>query len=641
LRNTRELVATQRDIMLGYLGTPAPPPAQLPAIELPPAAALTTIADQTPESGPTNQADLTPDTVLATIRSLISERTGYPIDMLDADLDLEADLSIDSIKRTELIGLLTNQLGLTRTGAPLDDTVIDELARLRTLRGIVDWITNQTGTGTNPPQRARRYLVEAAALPPLHGPPDAPLPGRRVAIIGDGAGIALELSVLLEQRGAEVQLLGPNQPTPVARPDALIYLAALDRGSAAVLPDGFATLRDAMLSGVDQLLVVTGSDGRFGRAHNPNGVAGIGLPGLVRTIAREYPDRLVRVIDVDPKEEPVHLAGYLLTELLTPHSPTAVGYAAGQRITLRLTAAPLDPHTTNRPPLGPDSVILLTGGARGITAHLATGLAHASGAHLELVGRTPPPTGDEDPLTTGAPDRIALRRVLAHAGHHTPGQIEARITRILAAREIRATLAKLDAIAASVRYSAVDVRDPAAVTTLVNDIYHRHGRLDGIVHGAGILADRLLTDKTPDEFTQVWETKVTGARALAEAARADLGFLVLFGSVSGVFGNRGQTDYAAANDALDTLARIWAPRTNGRVLTIDWGPWATPDDGTGMVSAELTREYTRRGIGLIEPDDGITCLLTELATGTEPQVVYLRADPATFETDPPKAGHHG
>jgi NAD(P)-dependent dehydrogenase (short-subunit alcohol dehydrogenase family) len=165
----------------------------------------------------------------------------------------------------------------------------------------------------------------------------------------------------------------------------------------------------------------------------------------------------------------------------------------------------------------------------------------------------------------------------------------------------------------------------------VDGVYRRHGRLDGIVPGAGVLADRLLADKTADEFTRVWETKVNGARALAEAARGELRFLVLFGSISGVFGNRGQADYSAANDALDTLARIWTPRACGRVLTIDWGPWAASAEGTGMVSAELEREYARRGIGLIEPEDGVACLLAELAAGTEPQVVYMCANPTAFE----------
>jgi acyl transferase domain-containing protein/NAD(P)H-dependent flavin oxidoreductase YrpB (nitropropane dioxygenase family) len=650
LRSTRDIIAAQREVMLGYLGTPASLPAPAPPTRIleTDSGMSSSPAEAWPQNVISEPAELTADAVLGTVRSLVSERTGYPVDMLEVDLDLEADLSIDSIKRTELIGLLTDRLGLARTGSTFDDSVMEELARLRTLRGIVDWIVNRTGTPspvipdrTTPAQRARRYLVEAVALPPLAGPPEKSLLGRRVAIVGDGVGIALELSVLLERRGAQVRLLGPDQLTGAPGTDTLIYLAALDRGRAAVLPEGFTGLRDAVVGGVSELFVITGSGGKFGQTHHANGVPGVGLAGLVRTMAREFPDRLVRVIDVAPKEEPVHIAGHLLAELLTGQAPTAVGYAAGQRVTLHLSAAPLETDGSGRLGLGPNSVVLLTGGARGITARVAIGLARASGSHLELVGRTPAPVGDEDPMTAVAADRVALRRVLAHAGSRTPAEIEAATSRILAEREIRATLAELAGVAASVCYSAIDVRDPAAVTALVDGVYQRHGRLDGIVHGAGVLADRLLADKTTTEFARVWQTKVDGARALAEAARGDLGFLVLFGSVSGVFGNRGQVDYSAANDALDTLARIWAPRTNGRVLAIDWGPWAASDDGTGMVSAELTRAYARRGIGLIEPDDGVACLLDELATGTEAQVVYMCADPAAFEVEVFEAGQDG
>ncbi len=130
-----------------------------------------------------------------------------------------------------------------------------------------------------------------------------------------------------------------------------------------------------------------------------------------------------------------------------------------------------------------------------------------------------------------------------------------------------------------------------------------------------------MSDKGVESFERVFRTKVDGARHLVSALRRDLGFLVLFSSVAGVFGNRGQADYAAANDALDSLARSWAARFRGRVVAVDWGPWA----GAGMVSAELEREYARRGIGLITIDDGIACLLRELAWGPKDvsQVVYL------------------
>jgi hypothetical protein len=98
------------------------------------------------------------------------------------------------------------------------------------------------------------------------------------------------------------------------------------------------------------------------------------------------------------------------------------------------------------------------------------------------------------------------------------------------------------------------------------------------------------------------------------------GFVVLFGSIAGVLGNRGQADYAAANDALDTIGREWTDGT--RVLTVHWGPWAPDPEHGGMVTPELAADYARRGIGLIDPEEGALSLLRELAWGDQPAVVY-------------------
>src|SRR5262249_6235571 len=155
-----------------------------------------------------------------------------------------------------------------------------------------------------------------------------------------------------------------------------------------------------------------------------------------------------------------HIAEYLLAELLTPQAPTTVGCTAGERVTLQLTEAPLSSGRSTSFELGADSVVLLTGGARGITAQVAIGLARAAGGgHRQLIGRTPLPVAEEAPVTAAATDRIALRRVLSQTGAFKPAEIEATANVILAQREIRTTLAELSAIAASVRYSTVDVRD--------------------------------------------------------------------------------------------------------------------------------------------------------------------------------------
>jgi len=626
LRSTRELVAAQRDVVLGYLGT-----APVPAAPIPPSLPPERRIQSPPEPEPVIQEDIG-DAVLA----VVGARTGYPLDMLGADLDLEADLSIDSIKRTEIVAALAERLGLA--GSTASDPVMEELAAIKTISGITTWFTARPAAPAEPPERGvsmthrppsmgvdesstssgrpRRFVVEVGEL---ESAGDGAVPGGRFLIVDDGRGVALELAELLEQRGAEtVTTTAPTQEE-LAEADAFVHLGALRPGTGPVLPAGFEPIRDALGGRARTVLVATGTGGTFGRDWEIES-GDLGLRGMIRTIAAEYPDVLARAVDVDPKENPRTIAGQLLAELTDRSGPSVTGYRAGRRAGLLVREAQTLPAAGD---LGLDagSVVLLTGGARGITASVALALARASGCHIELIGRTPPP-GPADPELAGA-DPAGLRQILIGRGLTSPREIEAESGRVLREQEVRTTLDGLRAAAASVRYHAIDVRDASAVGSLITDIYARYGRLDGVVHGAGVLEDRLVPDKTPESFARVYGTKVDGARALAAALRDDTRFLVLFGSVSGVFGNRGQADYSAANDALDTLAHLWSGDRPGKVLSVDWGPWA----GGGMVSPELEREYARRGITLIDPDAGVACLLAEIATSSGPaQVIYMCGD---------------
>ncbi|MER5776344.1 SDR family NAD(P)-dependent oxidoreductase [Streptomyces sp. NPDC002039] len=619
--------------------------------------------------------------VMDVVLEIVHTRTGYPLDMLDPGLDLEADLSIDSIKRVEIIGALADRIGLPREAGGSAESAVEELSRLKTLRGVVDWVVSHTtssaggsdtatagapddDTGTpagaststgglsgGPAPRPagprpRRMRVDLVPVSPPGGDP-AGLRGLRIGIVEDGQGVALALSGALESHGVEVRLLS----APEAGHDGLVDLSALRAGRGAgqepVLPTAFAGFKRALVGGVGRLILAATPDS--------------GLHGFARSAALEFPGALIRAVGVHPKEDPARVAAQLVAELSDSaatrdadstgesggngrsgdghdgHDPGAdpaasplhsVVYTAdGARVTARPVRADLTSNGS-APPLGSDAVVLLTGGARGITARIALALALATGCHVELVGRTPEPAAAEDERYGQASDRVALRAALVAAGLRTPAEIEAAASRILAEREVRATLATLAGVAGSVRYHRADVTDERAVRAVVADVRARHGRLDGIVHGAGTLRDGLLRDKRPEAFAEVFTTKVLGARHLAAAA-ADHGdtpapvFLALFASVSGVYGNRGQCDYAAANDALDGLAHTWAAGFPGRVLSVDWGPWAA--EAGGMVTPELERAYGRRGIAVISPEAGTAAFLAELAHGHDVQVVLTAA----------------
>ena len=81
-------------------------------------------------------------------------------------------------------------------------------------------------------------------------------------------------------------------------------------------------------------------------------------------------------------------------------------------------------------------------------------------------------------------------------------------------------------------------------------------RIDGVIHGAGVIQDKLIRDKTPESYDRVFGTKVESALILSRRLQFEqLKFCVFFASVAGRFGNRGQSDYAAANEVLSQAGR--------------------------------------------------------------------------------------
>jgi len=151
------------------------------------------------------------------------------------------------------------------------------------------------------------------------------------------------------------------------------------------------------------------------------------------------------------------------------------------------------------------------------------------------------------------------------------------------------------------------------------------------VHGAGVLDDHTIADKAPDAFDRVYATKVDAARTLLATVAEATGegaappvFVVFFGSIAGACGNRGQVDYAAANDALDAMAAANRDLA-GRVVALDWGPWAP---GAGMVDESLARLFEESGMGLVHVEDGTAAVLQEIAAadrGDAPhQIVVAR-----------------
>jgi NADP-dependent 3-hydroxy acid dehydrogenase YdfG len=658
-----------------------PPPAYAPA----PAPTFTSTPVPAPQAPPPPHVSVpmpsTPETPAAAptqvmslelLLSVVADKTGYPADMLNGDMDLETDLGIDSIKKVEIFAAVRqNTEGLPPTDSP-------QMARLfqaRTLNEVVrlaadaedeadaedlasqdsiadadidaarshsaDGRGEGAGTGTAPSAILRRLQVTPVAAAAC-GLAMAGLGHGPLWVVDGGSGLAPAVTAELAARGIAVAC--DDEPVPGLR--GVILLGAMVRDcdphqAAAVNRAAFQAAR-SVAAHLDRhggvFVTVQDTGGCFGLAGADPARAWLGgLAALARTAAREWPRVAVKAIDCQRADrDDAAVAAAIVTELLTGGATLDVGLRAdGTRWTLadvEIAPAPAPFSPTIAYPVTADSVLVVTGGARGVTAAALIALAAGHSARMLLIGRTvvetdTEPTDDADLLAT-AHDQPALTRLLAERNRaggkapSAPAQLADRARELLARQEVRATLAALEHAGATARYAAVDVTDRAALERELARVRRDWGPITGLIHGAGVLADRYIADKTDEQFDHVYGTKVAGLQALLDATAADpVELLAVFSSVAARYGNPGQCDYAMANEVLNQVASAErARRPSCRVHAIGWGPWEA-----GMVTAAHATHFRNLGVALIPLEAGARAFVTEIGTDDGAAQVLMTA----------------
>ncbi|MEV7020293.1 SDR family NAD(P)-dependent oxidoreductase [Streptomyces sp. NPDC093991] len=235
-------------------------------------------------------------------------------------------------------------------------------------------------------------------------------------------------------------------------------------------------------------------------------------------------------------------------------------------------------------PLDPDGTVVVTGGTGTLARLVARHLVTEHGVrHLLLLGR-------RGPAAPGA-DRFE---------------------------------AELGELGAAVTTLACDVSDRAALASALDGIAPAHP-LTGVVHTAGVLADGLAASVEPNALGEVLAPKADAAWHLHElTAGCELSFFVLFGSGASVLAGPGQGAYAAANAALDALARHRQAR--GLPATcLGWGLWEEASGLTGALDERDTRRMARAGMLPLPTARALALLGLAIRRG-DPVLYPLRLD---------------
>jgi NAD(P)-dependent dehydrogenase (short-subunit alcohol dehydrogenase family) len=339
-------------------------------------------------------------------------------------------------------------------------------------------------------------------------------------------------------------------------------------------------------------------------------------------VADEWQHLLCKIVDTDDPA-PATFVDRIIAELSVRGKGSEFYYRKNLRWRPVMTKTPLDTKKA-RIQITKDDVIVIFGGARGITADIAIELAKRYQPTLILAGRSAWPAA-EGARTAGVTVETELKKVLfedlqKQGKKPKPIDVENACKRILMDREMNANRAALEKAGAKFFYYQADVQDEKAMEALIGRIYKEHGRINGVINGAGVIEDKLIEDKTSESFDRVFDIKARSVFLLSHLLNPEsLKFLVLFSSIAGWIGNRGQSDYAAANEVLNRMAMYLDEQWKARVVAIGWGPW----DTIGMASDGVKKQFKERGIGLVSPEAGRRFMIDEICYGGDAQAIVV------------------
>jgi acyl transferase domain-containing protein/NAD(P)-dependent dehydrogenase (short-subunit alcohol dehydrogenase family)/acyl carrier protein len=643
------------------------------------------VAVAAPTPAPVPPAAVSDESIKEKVLDIVAEKTGYPKDMLDLDLDLEADLGVDTVKQAEMFAAVRAAYNIPR----------DENVKLRdfpTLAHVIRFAHDRVLQAHAPAEKAPAPETPAAPQPaPLQVarprpalasldatnsiPRRVPTPilrpaltvckptgvklgaGSRVVLMPDKGGVADALTKHLQSLGVEVLRIegAPDADALIATLKSWVamgpiqgvyWLAALDHGTSIRLMD-LPGWREALRVRV-KLLYTTmralyeqiAAPGTFlvsatllGGQHGydeAGAVAPLGGPvvGMTKTYKRERAEVLAKAIDFELGCEPAEIADALIDETLRDPGAVEIGYKEGERWTIGLQE---QCAVDGQPGLAmdPSNVFVVTGAAGGIVSAITADLAAASGGTFYLLDLVPEPNPDNPDLARFATDKDGLKRELfgriqARGERATPALVEKELA---ALERAQAALNAINAVrdaGGTAHYISVNLTDAEGVSKVIEQIRQRSGRIDVLLHAAGMERSHFLPDKDPREFDLIFDVKCDGWFNLLHAiGDMPLGATVAFSSIAGRFGNGGQADYSSANDLLCKITssfRTTRPSTRG--IAIDWTAWG----GIGMATrGSIPKMMELAGIDMLPPEAGVPLIRRELtAGGTRGEIVVAQ-----------------
>mgnify|MGYP000936216544 CR=1 FL=1 len=620
------------------------------------------------------------DAVCTALREAFAERTGYPLELIEADLDLEADLGIDSVKRVEVVGHVGEVLGVDVKELDFSQALsVSDIAEVLVGSQNVEVADAQrTEAGASDAQldsvtikyedessrTAHRYVPQSVRIKSL-GAERTILPGDAILVTAADQSVNDAVRKVLEELSltvieipgdaSEATIKRLTSSDRLRRVSTVVDLSVL-RPHADILSKGDAWWQDvegqyttvfSVAQATYETLQSHGEHASWISVTSSGGMSGMDLrtvgdpiggltAGFVKTLALELRQMHTRIVDFDVVE-PSSLAGALRTELThkAVNEEIEIGYIEGDRYTVRVLPVPVSSSDRAvRQSLSTDSCVVMSGGSRGIVRECALALAEQRNIPVVLLGRSDPDDPEMKPWLAYSDEDWANARaeVMRQGRTRRPEASVAELSdeyrRITYTRQLVTNLADIESRTDKIHYLVCDVSDPDQVDKAMAQARSRFGKIGAIVHGAGLESFGAIPRKSLKKTAKAIAVKARGFQNLLRAtAEDDLSAFISFGSISGRFGMDGQSDYTAGASLLAQMAHIMSrsqsqnPRTIP-FITMEWTAWG--EVGMATNPEVVSVQANERGMTYMSVADGVRHFIDEIELGTaNPEVLYF------------------
>ena len=655
----------------------------------------TETAPTDPAPGQDSGAASGPD-VTGEITAMIAEQTGYTIDMLEPDLDLEADLGIDTVKQVETFGKITKEYGLS---VPEDIN----LSELNTISKISEYIQAElAGEGNNnadtppAPVAAGDRVPETEQAGPSSQTPDSSehtgiksytfglrkLPnsvsdypdfeGQTYLITMDNQGFGRAVADLIKDKKGRVICVGNNEQddytadlNTVDGAEDVISRIKSDHGDLAgifflhpldfameagenlaaesasvkflfLLCKAFGSLLDESHGRVAALSVQSAL-ARF-KEPAPDQIFPVfsGISGLLKTVSKEYPQTGVKLVEFMDKNELADMsqaASLFMDEVFSTGTRREVGIEKGVRFGIRAKTG----GSETSQPQGTDTSVI-----KDSDTLLVTG--GAAGITYELLKAVIRPDMNlvilgrsrvEDELEISVTDAMDDTQIMAalKSIHPNAKPVELK-NKTAGLRRILTARENLAQLRTQVKTVDYHAVDVTDPDAVLKAV-KQYDRIDGVIHAAGVDRSIMIEKKSMDDFNLVFDTKVKGmANVLAAIENKNCRYIIGFSSITARFGNEAQSDYTAGNDMMGAMIQASALKTPEQTYKVfDWTAWAE----IGMAAqGTIEAVLKEKGIAFLPVAQGVRFFQEELLNPVSNEVLIgapPEKNPAEFDPD--------